>query len=165
MYSFYVQDWDKQPCKEVKIFLKDYFDTPDLPVDLEKEYHSTISGSLFDHESKRYYFLNSVYENEFPSCEINYLMLSEINRYVQFPLFDSFSLSGQVDANNVDYYIKKMLILLNNSKKLDNMVIPEEKSENFIFVGADQDRFQRKIKELISLFQFAYKNKKSVYWG
>lgn len=165
MYTFYVKDWDKQPSKEVKVFLKDYYGNKDLPLEHEEECHSHVYGAIFDKEAQRYYIMERVYENEFPTVEINEIMLSNIISSIHFPLNDGGGYSGEIDFTQLSVYIKKVLFLLNSVKGLNSLVIPAEKTKNFIFAGADQDRYERKLKEILNLLQFARKNKKSVYWG
>lgn len=154
--NVYVNDWNKQPKSEQKVYIAD--ENPNLSQeDLEFMCWDT---NFYKRDEKGIYELRTVYENPFP--ELNF---SNHNFELLFNALDyQFDYCGYFPFDQLPEVNRKIIKLINTGY-IKNASDSHEREGNFIHVGQSIIQARRKYNDILSLIQFAIQNNKSIYWG
>lgn len=158
---FYVEGWDKQPTREVRVYQAQTYGLDESYFDPEVE-----SGLLLRDEQGRAYSVERQPLEPFPEVEMangNFMeLLRSLPSIPGMPVSSPYE--GQLSPSKLGKLQQALMALLNR-RALAEKTGSIERAGNIVTVNHGGDYFMRKAQEILKLVVFAQERKVSIYWA
>mgnify|MGYP003108597751 CR=1 FL=1 len=150
----YVEGWEKQPTRQVKVYQDERF--PNL--DDEDFAHWGCERD----ETGRYFDYEWVTDDPFPSMDFSNGHWGDFSGPLGLITIDCI---GSAEASEVPAILSRCMRMLNSDRIQKQAVREGFVSDRFIDCGKSQEYVESRLQEFLELLKFAVDNGKGIHWG